>query len=202
MGERPSLSFLVMNFILLFAVIGFILVVLDLHRFMFVFELMLLLAFVFILPFGMFAVYNDRKWGWMMLVAALILLLVNLFFIFLLTGIFETAHLTILFFSAIGIIVALLNLRPSRNYRISGEGHEKTRDYYPYIDKMEPVQKAEEPISKTFTPGKYIASKKAGKYHVAKCDWAKRISRENQLWFNSEEEAKSKGFVADACIAT
>lgn len=200
MGERPNLSFLVMGFILLFSIIAFILVVFDLHRFMFVFELMLLLAFTFIITFGMFAVYHRRKWGWTILVAALILLLVNLFFIFLLTGIFETAHLTILFFSVIGIIVALLNLGPARNYRISEEEHEKTKDYYPYIDKMEPVQKAEEPISKTFTPGKYIASKKAGKYHVAKCDWARKISKENQLWFNSEEEAKSKGFVADVCI--
>ena len=199
--ERLNISFLAMVFILLFAVIGFILVVFDLHRFAFVFELMLMLVFIFILAFAMFALYHSRKWGWTVLAAALILLLANLFFIFLLTGMFETPHLTTLFFSVAGIIVALLNLGPYRNYRISGEEHEKTNDYYPYIDKMEPVQKAEEAISKTFTPGKYIASKKAAKYHTAKCDWAKRISRENRLWFNSEEEAKSKGFVADECIA-
>lgn len=198
--ERPNISFLAMIFILLFAIIGFILVVFELHRFMFVFELMLLLAFISILTFAMFAAYHSRKWGWTIIVASLMLLLVNLFFIFLMTGVFETHHITILFFSVIGIILALLNLGHSRNYRISGEEYEKTKDYYPYIDKMEPVQKTEEHISKTFTPGKYIASKKAGKYHIAKCDWAKRISRENQLWFNSEEEAMAKGFVADVCI--
>ena len=198
--EKLNIRFLAMIFILLFAVIGFILVVFDLHRFMFVFELMLLLAFILILAFAMFAVYNGRKWGWTMLAAALMLLLVDLFFIFLVTGLFETPHLTALFFSAIGIIVSLLNLRPLKSYRISGEEYERTKDYYPYIDKMEPVQKTEEPISKTFIPGKYLASRKAGKYHIAKCDWAKKISRENQLWFNSEEEAKSQGFVADVCI--
>ena len=199
--EKLNIRFLAMIFILLFAVIGFILVVFDLHRFMFVFELMLLLAFILILAFAMFAVYNGRKWGWTMLAAALMLLLVDLFFIFLVTGLFETPHLTALFFSAIGIIVSLLNLRPLKSYRISGEEYEKTKDYYPYLDKMEPVQKTEEPVTKTFTPGKYLASRKAGKYHIAKCDWAKKISRENQLWFNSEEEAKSQGFVADVCIS-
>ncbi|MBI2660345.1 hypothetical protein HYX07_04245 [Candidatus Woesearchaeota archaeon] len=199
--ERLNISFLAMIFILLFAVIGFILVVFDLHRFAFVLELMLLLAFIFILAFAMFAVYHGRKWGWTMLAAVLMLLLVDLFFIFLLTGIFETPHITALFFSAVGILLALFNLGPSRSYRIIEEEYEKTKDYYPYIDKMEPVQKTEEPITKTFTPGKYIASKKSAKYHIAKCDWAKRISKENRLWFNSEEEAKSQGFIADVCIA-
>ena len=199
--ERSSLSFLAMIFILLFGLIGFILVVFDLHRFAYVFELMLLLIFIFIFAFAMFAAYNGRKWGWTMLAAALMLLLVNLFFIFLLTGIFETSHLTTLFFSVIGIIVALLNLRPSKNYGAREGEYGKTKDYYPYIDKMEPVQKAEESVTKTFIPGKYIASKKAGRFHVAKCDWAKKISRENQLWFDSEEEAKSQGFVADVCVS-
>jgi len=195
--EKPDISFLAMNFILLFAAVSFILVVFDLHRLAFVLELMLLLMFLFIFAFAMLAVYHGRKWGWTMLAAALVLLLLNLFFVFLLTGIFETAHLTALFFSLIGLTVALLSLRASGNY--GATGYEKAKDYYSHIDKMEPVNK-EESISKTFIPGKYIASKKSNKYHVAKCDWAGKISAENQLWFNSEEDAKANGFEADACI--
>lgn len=198
--EKLDISFLAMNFILLFAAIGFILVVFDLHKLAFVLELMLFLIFLFIFAFAMLAVYHGRKWGWTMLAAALVLLPLNLFFVFLLTGIFETAHWTALFFSAIGLAVALLNLRTLEEYKASEGEYGKVKDYYPYIDKMEPV-KAEEHISKTFTPGKYIASKKATKYHIAKCDWARKISAENQLWFNSEEDAKANGFEADACVA-
>lgn len=196
--EKLDISFLAMNFILLFAAIGFILVVFDLHRLAFVFELMLFLVFLFILTFAMIAVYRNKKWGWTIIAAALVLLLVNLFFIFILTGVFDTPHLTALFFSLAGLAVALVSLGTSRDYEAGG--HEKTKDYYPFIDKMEPLYKPEEHISKTFIPGKYIASKKSNKYHVAKCDWAKKISAENQLWFNSEDDAKANGFEADECI--
>ena len=199
--EKPDISFLAMNLVLLFVAVGFTLVVFDLHRFAFVFELMLLLIFFLIFAFAMLAVHSNKKFGWTMLAAALALLMLNLLFIFLLTGVFETAHLTTLFFSLAGMAVALLSLRAFRSYDGSEE-HEKVKDYYPYIDKMEPGPKAEEPISKTFIPGKYIASKKSNKYHAAKCDWAKKISAENQLWFNSEGDAKAQGFEADECIAS
>ena len=95
---------------------------------------------------------------------------------------------------------------------------EKVKEYYPYIDKMEPKeeakaeikqelkkeikeeQKKEAHVSKAFTPGKFVASKKANKFHSPKCDWAKRIDKANQIWFNSEQEAKSQGFEADRCV--
>ena len=204
--EKPSISFFVTGFILLFALISFILVVFDLHRLAFVFELMLLLIFIFLLAFAMFVVYHNKKWGWTILGATLIILLLNLFFVFLLTRTFETIHITTMLFSVAGLVVALLNLRgtakePDESY--SDMQHEKSKDYYPYIDKMEPQEAAvERPnIEKTFVPGKFVASKKANKFHVAKCDWAKRISSQNQLWFNSEQEAKAHGFEADQCVA-
>lgn len=201
--EKPSISFFAMNFILLFAVISFILIIFDLHRFAYVLELMLLLIFIFVLSFAMFVIYHGKKWGWTLLGASLVLMLVNLFFIFLLTQAFETEHFTLLVFSVIGLIIVFLNLRMAAQGAEASESeeHGSAKGYYPYIDKMEPEIKAEEPnIEKTFTPGKFIASRKASKFHTAKCDWAKRISKENQVWFNSEEEAKANGFEADQCI--
>jgi hypothetical protein len=202
--DKPSLSFFVMNFILLFAVISFILIVFDLHRFAFVFELMLLLVFISLFAFAMFIIYHNKKWGWTLLGAALILLLVNTFFIFLLTRRFETTHLTTVLFSLAGLVITFINLKSvPKEPESLVEEFEKTKDYYPYIDKMEPeLKEIHEPkIEKTFTPGKFIASKKANKFHIAKCDWAKRISKENQLWFNSEDEAKAQGFEADKCVS-
>ena len=55
-------------------------------------------------------------------------------------------------------------------------------------------------IKKEFSPGKYIASKTGKKYHIPKCDWAKRIKESNRIWFDSKEEAEEKGLKACDCI--
>lgn len=137
---RTSISFFIMNFILLFVAISFILIIFDLHRLAFVFELGILLIFILLLIFAMFTIYHNKPWGWTILGATLILLVVNTFFILLLTRTFGTAHITINLFSFVGLIISMLNLRGSG--RESDESrlgeYEKVKDYYPYIDKMEP----------------------------------------------------------------
>jgi len=199
---RPSVSFFAMNFILLFIVVSFILIVFDLHRFAFVFELGMALVFIFFLAFSTFAVYNGKKWGWTITGVTLVLLMVNALFISFVAKTFGTENITIIFFSVIGVLIALFNLRTAEETDGSEiEDYEKTKDYYPYIDKMEPAHEKEEPkIEKAFTPGKFIASKKANKFHSPKCDWAKRISSQNRLWFNSREEAEAQGLEADQCV--
>lgn len=198
--EKPPISFFAMSFAMLFAVISFILVVFDLHRFAFVLELGVLLILIFLIAFSIFVVYRGKRFGWTILGAALVLLLIDVFFIYLITGTFDTAHLTTVVFSLIGIGISIISLREPGEKPEEGEikEHEKAKDYYPYIDKMEP----EAPnIEKTFIPGKFVASRKANKFHSPKCDWAKKIGTENQVWFNSQEEAESKGFEADKCVA-
>lgn len=195
---RLNISFFAINFILLFAVISFILVVFDLHRFAFVLELGMLLVLLFFMGFAVFAVYHNKKWGWTLAGAVLMLLLLNIFFVYLLTKTFGTAHLTATLFSIAGLALCVFTLRGSGV--VAARTESKKEDYYPYIDKMEPELAKEPSIEKTFTPGKFVASKKANKFHAAKCDWAKRIGKSNQIWFNSREEAESKGFEADTCI--
>ena len=51
-----------------------------------------------------------------------------------------------------------------------------------------------------FKPGKYIASKKASTFHAPKCDWAKKIKKRNQIWFNSIEEATNNGYKKHSCL--
>ena len=203
MMERPSISFFAMNFILLFIVVSFILMIFDLHRFAFVFELGIALVLFFFLAFSMFAAYHDRKWGWTILGAILILLMIDTLFISFAAKTFDTENITIIFFSVIGVLIAMFSLRGAARETDANkiEDYEKTKDYYPYIDKMEPYEKKEPSMEKTFTPGKFIASKKANKFHSPKCDWAKKISKPNQLWFNSQEEAEAQGLEADQCVA-
>lgn len=196
---KPGISFFAINFIMLFLLVSLVLAVFELHRFVFVLELVFLLVLFFILAFAMLFIYNNRKWGWSIIGAALVLTIINLFFIFLLTGIFGTSQLTVLFFSLAGLAIAFMNLKQPPQALESKEEAGKSNDYYPYIDKMEPVP--EEHIEVSFTPGKFVASRNTAIYHAAKCDWAKKISKSNQVWFNSEEEAKSKGFEADKCVS-
>lgn len=42
---------------------------------------------------------------------------------------------------------------------------------------------------------KYVGSKNSNKYHFSNCSSAKNISPENQVWFSSVAEAKSRGYV-------
>jgi len=42
--------------------------------------------------------------------------------------------------------------------------------------------------------GKYVASKSGFKYHLPWCPGAQKISDTNKIWFNSEEEAKNRGY--------
>lgn len=64
-----------------------------------------------------------------------------------------------------------------------------------------PKTKEESKTTAKFTPGKYIASKSGNVYHEPKCDWAKKIRKARQVWFNTKEEAWEKGFKAHDCVS-
>lgn len=42
--------------------------------------------------------------------------------------------------------------------------------------------------------GKLVGSKNSDKYHLPECAGAKKIKPENQIWFQSEEEAQKAGY--------
>ena len=48
--------------------------------------------------------------------------------------------------------------------------------------------------------GLFVASRGGTKYHWPWCSYAKNIKPENQIWFNSESEAKAAGYAPCACI--
>jgi len=53
----------------------------------------------------------------------------------------------------------------------------------------------EQSDEKQIEQGTFVASKNSNKYHWPNCSAAKRISSENQVWFSSETEAQSTGYV-------
>jgi len=218
--DKSSINFFSMNLIMLFVVLSFIFIVFGLHRLAFVFELMLLLIFMFLFALSIFLTYHNKQFGWTVFGAALVVMIINLLLIFLLTKTFKTWNAVALFLSIAGLVLTFVNFKKSTKKSESEEKiKEKEKSYYPYIDKMEPREgKAVEEVNeqsieikgsagkpseleKTFTPGKYVASSKANKFHSPKCDWAKKIRKKNQVWLNSKEDAQSKGFEADKCVS-
>lgn len=45
-----------------------------------------------------------------------------------------------------------------------------------------------------FSSGQYVASKNGSAYHYPWCSGAKRIKKENKIWFQTKEEAEAKGY--------
>lgn len=232
----PRLSYFAMIFILLLTIISFVFVVFDLSGVGFVFELALLLSFMFLLSFGVFLVYHGKRGSWGILGAVLVVLIFDTLIIALFRRHFTTSYALTTLFALIGLIVVLYSYltAPKVVEPEEEKQYDKSRYYYPFVDRKENVDeemreevkqelkhevkkevkpelkeeikdemKAEQKranITTAFTPGKYIASKKANKFHSPKCDWAQRIDKENQIWFNSKEEARAKGFEADRCV--
>ncbi|PIP17341.1 MAG: hypothetical protein COX44_00435 [Candidatus Portnoybacteria bacterium CG23_combo_of_CG06-09_8_20_14_all_37_13] len=48
--------------------------------------------------------------------------------------------------------------------------------------------------------GIFVGSRNSDKYHLPDCQWAKRIKKENEIWFKSEKEAQEKGYKPSSCI--
>ena len=55
-------------------------------------------------------------------------------------------------------------------------------------------------VKTKFTPGKYVASKRSNVYHEPKCEWAKKIQKDRQLWFADRKEALNKGYKKHSCV--
>ena len=214
---KPGLSFFAMLFILLFAVIGLILVVFSLEGAFFVFQLAVLLCFMFFLAFGMFSVYSGNNAGWSVVGVVLLLEFIDVSLIVFSTGQFGSSEAFAFAFAFIGMIVALAASLPARRKKEEETSHyDKQQYYYPNSEAMDQlIEESEEgakeeagqeagmesKISATYTPGKFVASNKGNKFHMPKCAWAANIKKENQVWFDSEKEAASNGYKMHNCGA-
>ncbi len=83
------------------------------------------------------------------------------------------------------------------------EEYQREKEVNEYEKEADLLSKAEKKLSeikKRYTPGKFIASATSNKYHSPKCDWAKRIKKENRVWFKTEQEARRKGYSKHSCL--
>ena len=173
MGEA-KLGFLFMNIVLLIVFVGFIKLVFDLHRFLFIAEFLFLGVLMLMALVSIVSIYNNIRFGWALMALLLGLVLVNLLFIYLLKSPKSGILLPAAAVGLIGLVISLVNIK--------GPEEEDSN------------------VKKEFKPGKYIASRTGSKFHSPKCDWAKKIKKANAVWFDSKEEASKAGYKADDCV--
>ncbi len=178
MGEA-KLSFFITDIILLIVFLGLIKIIFKFNGLGFLLELLALVILLFIAFIAIIPAYSGSKGGWGFLSGVFFLILLNLLVIYIRTNMSGKAYLGTLLFAAIGFVVSVANIK---------------REEY-----EEPVEEEKEEVYTNFEPGKYVASKTGSTYHVPKCEWAGRIKKKNQVWFDDEKEAKKK-FKAHSCV--
>src|SRR3989344_2744994 len=108
--EKPGAGFFLMDFVLLVLGIAFIFSVFKTIGFFFILQLVLLLVFLGILVMGMTSAYHNNKNGWTVIAATLVLVALDLLFIYVMTGQFGTSNFVALIFSLIGLVIALISI--------------------------------------------------------------------------------------------
>lgn len=184
MGDNKNAGlFLVYDLLLLISFIGLIILAFNFTRLLLVGELALIFLLLFLSFIAVIAVYAGAKWSHGLLFFVFAVILIDLLFMYFKFKAISAIYFVTLLVSVIGFIMSIASIRKEEEF----EEFEPT-----------PVE-AEEPVV-THTPGKFIASKTASNYHAPKCDWAKRIKKQNQVWFNTEKEAKKEGYKPHSCL--
>lgn len=184
MGDFRFTSFL-MYTVLLVVFLGLINMVFDLHNLAFVFEFFILLLFMLMALIAVLGIANNMRWAWILLTWLFGFVFIDVALIYSITAA-EMPY----FFHIIGVVIAgfFISL-----FSIKAEKEE--------VEAEEKEEEAKKEITeKTFKPGKYIASKTGLKFHSPKCDWAKKIKKENVVWFDSKEDAIEAGYKEDECV--
>jgi len=187
MGESKNAGlFLVYDLILLISFIGLIIMAFNFVSYLLIGELALIFILLLLSFIAIVGVYAGAKWSHGLLFMVFAIILVDLLFMYYkLRAINAISFITFLV-SIIGFIMAIASIKREEEF---GE-------FEPVPEEAEEV----EPSSTVYTPGKYVASKTASNYHAPKCDWAKKIKKSNQVWFDNEKEAKEKGYKPHSCL--
>ncbi len=98
------------------------------------------------------------------------------------------------------------------NKTLLQEGYAQIATYPPnvkYVDDFTKIQKEARESNKGFwsgknfngekipirkTTGNYVGSIESDKYHYPSCRWAEKILKENEIWFDTINEAKEQGY--------
>ena len=178
----------VMYVILLVTFLGLINMIFGLHRFAFIAEFLILLGLFFVALISVIGINTNSRWSWILLKIFFIFVFLDMLLINAVSASKSPYFLHLLVIAGVGFFISFFSIPKKVE-----EAEEKKA--------AESVKSGKTTSSKkTFTPGKFIASKAGAKYHAPKCDWAKKIKKSNAIWFNSKDEAKKAGYKKDTCV--
>jgi len=100
----------------------------------------------------------------------------------------------------IGLFISVTNLTKEeyisiKNIPVKIIKEPEEEIYYKEETKKEKPKKKEKKEEK-----KYLASKTGKLYHTPKCALAKKIKKQNIIWFKDEKEARKKGYKKHSCL--
>ncbi len=188
MHKNKSLIFLVSYAALLILLLyGLVEVLSSGGRYFFLLEFIGLLALL-ILSLAGFVFYES--WGKPLFFAVFSLYLLNLALVWYFK---ENFYLVLMVLALIGLVLSF----PRQKKRAPKKKEELHSMIFeePKVD-----SKTESKPATTYSPAKYVASKNSNVYHEPKCEWAKKIEKSRQLWFDDKKDAVEKGFRKHDCV--
>jgi hypothetical protein len=206
--ERYRGRFVAMTVIMFVLFLSLISIVFGLTGRLFVFELLLLLLFLLLGIAFTAGTYYGGDWIWKALLVFFGANLINLSFLYFVKISFGNVILPITV-GVVGFLVALVkkgsekeDLEEIEDIKTEPEAREgkPSGPQESLILEEKKEEKKIEDIKVNFSPGKYIASETGKKYHIPKCDWAKKINKKRIIWFDDKKEAKKKGYLPCKCV--
>jgi len=171
-------------------------------------ELLIFVLFLIVSLIILTKVYKGNKYG-LLTSLFFIISLINLFYIK--NAFFYDKYVNVgilgwllfgftLLLNAFGFVIGTSSIKSSMTEEEKEEIIEK--EIEPKIKEMQEKidSDVENNVKTEFYPGKFIASKTGSVYHGSKCDWAKKISSKNRVWFQNDQEAKKQGYKQHSCL--
>jgi len=172
MGATQTLAAAATYIILVITLFGIISMVFNLSGLSFLWQFFILLVLLFLGVTSMIGLGNGFSWAWKLLLVFFAIALADMLLLYTLLAQKPALFTEHLVAVVAGFFIALFSMHGKKPAK----------------------------VEKTFKPGKFVASKFGGTYHIPKCDWAKKIKQNNLVWFNSKEDAKKAGHKPHSCV--
>ena len=152
-----------------------------------IFDLELLGLFFLLILSLIGLITYSKAWGERVLFFVFFFYICNLILLWLQQG---TFYYILMLISLVGFFIAIPG-KPDEDFL--EESFESNFDESSAVVFDQPVESKR--VVK-HSPGKYVASKRGKYYHEPKSEWAKKIRKENRVWFQNKEEALEQGYKA------
>lgn len=172
MGATQTLAAVATYIVLVITLFGMISMVFKLSGLNFLWQFFILLVLFFLAVAAMMGLGNGFPWAWKLLLVFFAITLADMLLLYTMLPQKPALFTEHLVAVVSGFFIALFSMAGKKPAK----------------------------MEKTFKPGKFVASKFGGTYHIPRCDWAKKIKKNNVVWFNTKEDAKRAGHKPHSCV--